>query len=273
MDLPRELDRFLRQQIFKERDDDKPLTKLVLTHSAPGSKGNIVDSFEIKEGHEPDSIRVLGEEIVSRAQADADGFGGVQRFVLRAYCKGNEREVGRFAFRLRGDDEGDGDGGDEAPTQKGLLTQLMRHNEANNKALVNAVGAITTTLARQLENMGDTVENLLAQRNRDFEMMESLRSQQHARDIEAYQAEQGEKRKNEIFESFKTLAPVLLNKLAGRTVLPANDPTKLMLQGFVETLDSEQLQGIMTHLKPAQAITLVELLQSFQTKQIPEKSS
>jgi hypothetical protein len=260
--LERDLERFLRKELFAERE--KHVTKLVLYHCPAGSKPNEVETFKVKEGMSVDELPAFIEEIVSRGQSDADGSGGVQRFVLRVFVQGDSAASGRMAFRLRGNDDDFDEAFDDAPNQKGLTTQLMRHNEAMARILATVVGSTTSSLTRQLEAANARAEDLQTQRYRDFDTMERLRSGQHERDMDMLRLESEETRKTAMFEKFAVLAPVLLNKLAGQKLLPSSDPSVLALKEVVSTLDSSQFENILKALRPEQAIALIDIIKSFQ---------
>jgi hypothetical protein len=265
MDLERELDRFLRQQIFAEREDGAAPYRLVLRHAAAGTKGNDVESFAIKEGFSTDDLREFRNTIIERAQSDADGMGGVQRYVLHAYLKGEPRSVGRFSFRVRGgDEEYDESGGEEPATQKGLLTQLMRHNEQNNKNLTASIGAMVGSVTRRLEAQDALIEKLIRQRMEYIELVEEMKSKQHDRDMALLQLESSEKRKDAIFEKVQVLVPVLLNKLIGKNIVPSDDPLVLQFKELISTLDKGQFERILQSLNSPQQISLITLLQSMQ---------
>lgn len=270
--LDRDLERFLRKEIFAEREG-KVISKFVLFHCPAGGKANEVETFKYREGMTADELRPLIDEVLSRAQSDADGAGGVQRYLLRAFVKGDTSPVSRFSFRLRGSDEDfeEGNAFDDAPNAKGLLTQLMRHNEAIMRSANTMMGTAVSMLARQAENANERLEAMTAQRSADFELMEKLRSGQHDRDMEMLQHEASEKRKEAMFEKFSILIPVVLNKLAGTKVVPSQDPAALMIKGFVDTLEPDQFNKILSALKPEQGIALIELVKSFQQPQLEGK--
>lgn len=255
----RDLNSFLRRECFRERKE--PLTHFVLRHAAPGSKGSEVDSFEIPDGLNSDSLDSFVDEILARAHSDANGMGpGIHRYVLLA--KNGEKDCSRCAFRVSGDDE-DGEGaGDEAPTMKGLLQQLMRHNENQARTMTNGVGALVSMLSRNLESSHKQIEKLVEQRAKDTEILESARSQEHQRELELLTTSNSEERKQKLFEQFSALVPVFVNKVAGQSVL--TNPQKSALKGFIDTLTPEQLDKIRGSLEPAQQIILLQAIKAIQ---------
>lgn len=268
--IERGLGNFFRLHLSKNRE--APLVKISLRHAAPGSKGQDVESFDIASVIEADNIESMVNEILQRAQEDADGLGGLQRYVIHLYEKSTTKASARYMFRLRGmEDEYDESGGEESPTMKGLLTQLMRHNEANVRTMTVGFGGVMNHLVRRLESSDNMVEKLMKQRQIDFTNLEQAMSTQHDRDMQLLLTEGSEKRKDEMFAKLSILVPVVINKLAGQKVLDTKDPAAMMLKEFVGSLNEEQYRSILGSLKPEQAISLLSIVKSL--KAGDEKSS
>lgn len=262
--IERDLERFLRKEIFQERD--KPLSKLVLFHTPSGGKANEVEVFKIREGMTSDELPTLIEEILSRAQGDANGAGGVQRYVLRSLVKGDSAPTSRFSFRLRGNDEEFDEAFEDGANQKGLLTQLMRHNEAIMRVAMTGLGTANSILGRQLEASNERLETALGRIASNMELIEKMRGEEHDRAMESYKLEKSEERKAQMMETLKVLGPVVVNKLAGQKLLPSADPMMVSLKEMVATLDQTQFEKILSALKPDQAIALISIIQSFQAQ-------
>ena len=267
MSLETDLTRWLSRELVKDRKE-KPICKITLRHASPGTKGNEVENIDLTERVlSLDNIPELAEEIISRAQTDADGIGNVQRYTVTLYALGEIRAVLRWPFRIRANGDEFDESGEESPNAKGLLQQLMRHNEAIAKTMVHAVAGITTVMARRLESSDLTVTRLTEQHHRNMELLEEAKSDQHTRDMELLTTEASESRKNQMFEKLALLVPVMINKLAGQKVLNAEDPTAMMLKAFSESISPEQFQHIQKSLKPEQLILLAQILQP--VKQLP----
>jgi hypothetical protein len=268
MSLETDLTRWLSRELVKDRKE-KPICKITLRHAAPGTKGNEVETIDMSERIlSLDNIPELAEEIISRAQTDADGIGNVQRYTVTLYALGDVKAVLRWPFRIRANGDEFEEAGEESPNSKGLLQQLMRHNEAIAKTMVHAVAGITTVMARRLESSDLTVTRLTEQHHRNMELLEEAKSDQHTRDMELLTTEASETRKNQMFEKLALLVPVMINKLAGQKVLNSEDPAAMMLKAFSESISPEQFAVIQRSLKPEQLILLGQILQP-PTKQLP----
>lgn len=275
MDAEAKFTHWVRTELCKS----KPPERLVLRSAAPGSRGNDVETFEVRASElELEEIPVFAGNILMRAQEDADGNGpGVSRYVVYAYRKGESKPSGRYPFRLRGESDLDMDSesGEEAPTTKGIITQLMRHNENMMRLLVQSTGASMASMARRLESADKLNEALAKERREMFATLEEAKSEQHTRDMDLLLTEGSLKRKDAAFAKLMSLVPMVINKIAGNKVLPdKSDPLMMLLEPLIGSLNQEQFQAIAQNLTPEQQIMFVDLLKTFQErKQLAEKSA
>lgn len=261
MNVQRELERFLRQQLFRERSE--AITAIELRHAASGAKGNIVDDFDFSSVN-TDNIQTFVDDVIGRAQSDADGMGGVQRYELHV-LSGQKKIAARFAFRLRSEDESVDDvGGDEAASAKGLLTQLMRHNEQQNRTMVNGIGAMVQMMNRTIERDQETIEKLLDERQKNWEIIEKSKGQEHERELELMESHRKGEREDLVFQKINLLFPIVLNRLSGKQML--NPEEKSLLSGFVESLTEEQFQKIASSLSPEQQVLLFTVIKEMKQK-------
>ncbi len=255
-DVSKKLERWLRQQIFRERTT--PLEKFSLR----AMKGQEVDTIEIPEGLTGDTISIYTDEIITRAQNDADALGtGLQRYLLVALELGAKNGP-RFPFSLRGEGEDDDEQTDDGkPTEKGLVGQLMRHNEAMMRMLVMTTGQTNQVLARRLEQAEKTNESLITQRHEYLQLQEKLIGEQHDRDMQMMLTDGQEKRKDKLIEKLELLAPLIINKLAGKNVLPAGEGGDIF-KNLADSLSPDQLQKIAPHLTGEQQLLLLTLIKA-----------
>lgn len=262
MNVQRELEKFIRQQLFRERSEK--ISSIELRHAASGARGNIVDDFDYSNVN-TDNLNVLVDDIISRAQHDADGMGGVQRYELHIIC--DKKVSARFAFRLRSEDESVDDvGGDEAANTKGLLTQLMRHNEQQNRTMVNGIGAMVTMMHRTIERQESTIESLLDERRKNWEIIDQAKGKEHERELELMSEHRKGEREDMIFQKINALFPIVLNKLSGKDMMSTEE--KSLLGGLVDTLSEEQFNKILGALKPEQQIVLLTVIKEMKQKSL-----
>lgn len=268
MNVQRELTSFLRQQLFRERNE--PIALIELRHAASGSKGNAVDDFDFSSIN-TDNFSSLVDEIISRGQSDADGIGGVQRYELHVLTS-DKKVSARFAFRLRGEDDANDEiAGDEAATMKGLLGQLMRHNEQQNRTMVSGIGVMVNMMNRSLERLQDENESLREERSKTWEIIDKARGNEHEREMELLETSRKGEREDMIFQKINTLFPLLLNRLSGKKVLSTEE--KSVLGGFVESLTEDQFNNIKNALNPEQQILLFKVVSEINQKQLSNGKS
>jgi len=275
----KKLEAWLRAEFAKPRDADHPLKKFVLRSAAPGGRGHDIQTFDVDPDIriEVEEIPVWAGTIMTNAQDDADGSGpGVHRYVVYSYVKGEVKPVARFMMRVRGDSDNDFDdeSGDEAPTSKGLLQQLMRHNEALTRLTVQSAASLTGVMARQLESANRLNEKLVEERRNSFLQLEAAKSEEHERSMQLMLTDNTEKRKDAAFQKLMGLVPLVLNKIVGAKVLPdKSDPLMMILEPLITSMSAEQFQAIQSTLSPDQTLMFVELLQAFQKKQSATKEN
>lgn len=259
------MERWLRSQLSVRSD----VSRIALRHAGVGAKGHDVESFQIPEGLTIETLPSFANEILGRAQADADGLGGIQRYALQIYC--GDKSIARFAFRLRGqeDEFDDSISGEEAPTMRGLLQQLMRHNEANTRTMTLGLQGIVGNLVRRIESQDRLIDGLVEKRHKDLEIIEEAKNEQHNRDLEAFLAHAKEERTDKMFEKLALLVPVVINKLAGQKIMGNDDPGLLMIRTFASSLSPSQLEQIQSGLSMEQRLVLFEILKSVSPKQLP----
>lgn len=263
-DYPKKLTAWLTGELARA----KPADKLVLRTAAPGSKGTEIETFEIETRLDAEELPGLADQILGRAQDDATGSGpSVQRYVLLSYRKSEEAKKprARFMFRLRGESDLDLDdeAGEDAPTMKGLMTQLMRHNEASNRTMQSVVASFGTMMVRRLESSDRTINELIAERTQMFKEIEESRGDQHVRDMEALAETKKQERIDKGIDQLAPLIPVIVNRVTGTKMLPEGK-TKTAAEALFKSLSPEQLQGIGQNLTAPQQIAFVELLKAFQ---------
>lgn len=253
--------------------------KIVLRNAdSDVAKGVPVDSWTISDMSEEGgglvdsaSIGNLADGIIARAQDDADGIGGPQRYVTMSYSAENEKATSRFPFKLRG--EGNGEDGDDdsaagadSPNMRGLLTQLMRHNEASNRALTGGIAMTVRALEGTIARQAGQIEVMMESHWRNIQAREESLSLQSERDLALLKAGNDEDRKTKIYSKVEQLAPAVLNMLAGKTVIPGADPLSISLVALAESMTEEQFMAIMKHLNPEQQINLLSAIKSAKSK-------
>lgn len=238
--------------------DNKPVAD-VHTANLPGDPA--VEGTEISD-------RVI-LEISDAAQRDADDVGGIQKYAIYAYYLGNKNYVPRKIFRVAAQEEveREREGTSEPATEKGLMSQLMRHNEVNMKNSMVSMGYILNTFQREIQQQRDQNKIFLNQQVEMTLLVQEVLDNSSKRRIEEKRAEMQSSMLEGVFEHLKIGLPILFNRLAGRDVFPAKMERELyMMASLFEGLSQEQQAEISNMLRPEQLSLLAEILGMYEER-------
>lgn len=265
-DQVQNLIRWVRGQVFKERSN--PLSKFVLRNANTGFRGNEVEEFDLPaEQMGPEQVSAFADQIAQAAQRDADASGTkLQRYMLVA-LELDSTTGPRFRFQVRGEGETEDDG-EERPDKDGMISQMMRHNEALMRMATMGAQATITQLTRQLETANNTITKLNADRQQSFELIEEARSRQGEREIAQLAENSEQERKNMLFAAamskLDTYLPHILERLVGGKVAEGSAPAAPdELSGLLSGLSQQQIANIFQCLDAEQRVTLMRLFQNF----------
>jgi len=281
-DLHRQIVGFLAGEFA--RAENRSCIQLDLVSAQPGMKGDGIRTWDRKES--PDvfegqgAVENLATEIIRIAEEHAESYGGGNhRFELRTtqYLGGRQRT----AFRIRIDsDEGQpiGSGsGEDAPTATGLVGQLMRHNEAKERVMVQLFQQTIGTMSRTMADMADENRQLRSERRDHLHELENAKSAELERELKAASQVAADERKDKALQQLYQLVPVVKARLlsAGQTDV-GETPEGILIEALTGSLEPEQMAQIARSLSPNQMILLGELFKRANkksTKSSPTQAS
>jgi hypothetical protein len=227
--------------------------RLALRHISGGERQVDVSTFALPKDSAEDADDLLSR-IEEALENDAEGLGGVQKYVLLAIAEG--RAISRLPLRTAaGLVEGAGiEPLDSEPANvKGLLGQLMRHNEVQTRLLAASVGQVVTTMQRTITRLQETCELADDRRLEAVEAAERLLSRSHERAVMTQMVEDNRASKTAIFQTVKVAMPFLLHYLKKATGLQGEDtPVGKLVGQLASSLEPEQLAGLEKLLTPEQ---------------------
>jgi hypothetical protein len=242
----------------------EPIDRFVIRHDTGAEVATIRadegGTFERTERQ----LDELATELSERIFEDAIGLGGLQRYIISAYS--GDRAVTRLPIRENADASRGGPApGDpidsEPPTEKGLLSQTMRHLEISERTHATAIANIFAMQTRMLREKDERISHLESRHWETVVAAEQLVSDHHRRQLENRAADQKAEAMREVLGTFLQLAPTAVNKLAGRMVLPEKtSPALVGLRALVGTMKPEQLEALKFVLTPAQLETFTEIV-------------
>lgn len=263
------LQTWLRNQILVARASGKVI-RMDLCHLPIGSKsGHEVQTFDCP-GEKPEDawFEETVNQVEAASQNDAAAIGGTQCYALSCYReKDPEKRLNRFLFRVASEDDNEEttDGFNSEPaTGKGLLTQLMRHNEASNRALVLSLSAVMSTMQRTMAVMAEQNDKLQTQRIESLEQMEEILSTKLDRELAIDREKNHNKMMGELLGELKLLGPAVVEKLTGAKLPGSSSPREVAISRFIGSLSQDQIVNMSKGLSQAQQIVLGELMQALQ---------
>jgi len=271
------------------------VARLVLRHQSPSAaQGADVHSIRVPKTLPGDPCEDWATEMEQAASEDAEGLAGaVQTYVIYAFATSDRslaRPISRCPLRIaaegnelatmsgggRGGGLNDDSGGlDSEPANlRGLLSQLMRHNEGSNRTLVLGTQQLLMGLSRQNQKLQEMVERSFDRDLETMKMMESMHSERHEREVITVKAVKQEERKSEAFEKIMMLLPNVVNRLAGKKVMnETTSPMEEMIDKFGSSLKDHQVEKFMSILDGDQQMLMLSVIQSIRAKQQAEKDT
>lgn len=270
MDIERALTESIERWILKRDDSADEKLIFLLCHLGVSTRSEL---FEMEYAGEAASV--IAELMYRNADDDAESMGGLQKYRLEGHF-GRKKKSSQFArrFRIKADENWEEEEFSEPATQKGLLSQLMKHNEKNNIASLGSMNSMIKSLQSELARKDRRIDQLEEKVMAQVEIREQLVSRDHERKLVEIQLIKSEDRKDEIFETVKMLAPIAINRLTGKDLFKdADDPLSMQLKSLIDSMDVDQMQGLMGVLKPAQSAVLLDLVQHYQKSEAEKKKN
>ena len=223
-------------------------------------------------GGEVGGVDALVSQVVQIAQEDANNLHqGIQLYAVFAHYPNNQNYRPRHYFRVAANEEYDPEtsGGDpsEPANEKGLVSQLMRHNESIMRTSMMNTSYLLDTLRQENASQRE----LLAQDNEQkvsmIALIQETLDNSTARRISEREAENKQGMLAATFEHLKLLFPVILNKIAGQKIAPETDPSFNLLAALFEGMSQEQQQALCTQFfTPTQAAVFGEFLETYEKR-------
>lgn len=264
------LSRFIAQSV-RNTTDAGACVRIELRQLADGESDRPVNSWPIKDALDASSdenVDTLATEILTFAQEDADAFGTPTRYFLCAWFGVLKAATSRSpAFMLRSStSEGiERVGPTEGADSKGLVAQMMRHTEVmfrqSTQHTAQALEAQTTIIAR----LSASLEKREDREVQVMELADHLITHKGENELKMLQEKQKIKRQDQVGTALKQIAPILLNKVAGKDIWPVEDiPLMTSLEGVFEAIPDEAMMEILNNPKIPETsrIALIELAQA-----------
>ena len=212
----------LRHWLTQKLQQEESFEKVTLVHMSEFGP-ELVSSWPIQAVDNLDVLVItLGEAIKESANENLEAYDGQQRYHVRA-LDGQDQELATHVFKLDGGHDGSlvemGSNelfqpGQEPPTEKGLMAQLMRHLETKDRALTNIMGVTIDGLISENKSLRANQEINDARRVEVFDRLENAKSQEHEREQDALEQEAMRVMKKQALEKALAYAPAIIGHLS-----------------------------------------------------------
>ena len=245
--------------------------KLILRHlSIENKPQGDVQAFNIPNDEAiVGEIEIIVNKIVDAAQRNANDYAsGMQKYAIYAYYPDDQTYVPHKIFKVSAEDESDmGDlSPSEPPNDKGLTSQLMRHNEAIMKTSTMKDTFLFSIMQRELARLSDKDERNEQQRMDMILLQQETLNEAHSRRLSERKEEGDIALREGVFEQLKVLMPIIANRVAGKQIFPEEDRSFLLMATLLENLTDEQQAFLRDSLSPPQMAILAEILETYETK-------
>jgi hypothetical protein len=214
-------------------------------------------------------IEMLVNNIVDAAQRNADDHAsGLQKYAICAYYPQEPQYKPQKVFRVAAEDLVDSGSVEpsEPPTDKGLLSQLMRHNEVNLRQSTQVTCFLFDVMRKEMSRLHEKDERNEQQRMDMIQVQQGMMNETHSRILREREAEAGIALREGLFDQIKAIAPVIMNRIAGKQILPEEDKSFLLTGSFLESLSDEQQNFLRNTLSGPQTALLAEILGEYEKK-------
>lgn len=264
MDNAQRIARWLRPHAFPaDIIKNPPADRLEVRHVNANEKSAAFREWPL-ELIDSGALNTLCEEVDIALVDDATQLGsGVQRYICTAWQ--GEKCLGRCTVRAKGEDNEEKDDGvlSEPANAKGLVSQLMRHNEAIMKtALVHASSTqiALATITKQNEQLSAIVENSLEQQMEAFKLVQELQDNKNKRDIKLLEAQGRIDSRQQLMKQAAPLFATLVKKFTGKPGEANESGAMAQFHAFIGSLDETQRNAIVATLTPMQQVALSDML-------------
>ena len=230
---------------------DAECKRLALMHEIQDAKPRmllncIVDHSKIESEKER-----ISDEIMASAHSHAEESTRLQRYSVVAYAA-DETVLAMCPFRMRPTTESSAgtDFDSEPATPNGLISQMMRHNEALTRMHLANYKDMMGLLAEEVGRVRRRNDELEDKNISMVRMYEELMSEKHQRDMETLKEAHSEDRKERLLTQGEKLLPFIAAKVTGQTAV----------KKFMQTLAPDDMAKLMTILRPEQIEALEGIL-------------
>jgi hypothetical protein len=255
-------------------------TKMTLAYIAmchqPSDKEVYTHSFKGKS-LDPAAILSIAETIHGRAESDAEGLNGRQTYMLYAFYDGmNGAWTRRKPLQTNGRIINEhGDHSTEPANQEGRMAQRMRHDEGYSQILTTAMA---NTLQQAIGFGAVMAQRVVESEERNGVMF--MKMQELLMEISMQNREEDRKRieyerNTMLMGQAMKMAPMALNVLSGREIVPQSTADTALLEALADAIDEKTMPALAPILEKmptaVQGLVFARLQEIVEKKKAGEK--
>jgi hypothetical protein len=209
----------------------------------------------------------LAEEINGRICEEARVLRGPTVYLLFGFKPGSYDYFDRKIIRMEGIGASPDTllGETEQPDPRGIVSQMMRHNEASVRISLGQTLAIVEHYKGILGERDARIAALEEKLAQIGELQHELVSMQHEHNLDMVREKRVERKHAFVRDKLDMLAPVLMSKVLG-TGTPKGQGSifgEELLRQFLKSLQPKQYAAITNALNPEQVVTLHTIYEGY----------
>lgn len=235
---------------------------------------DLIESFEVDSEMDASDLasRIWdAAEVDSRSRAQ----GGRQRYSVVIF-RGEDRAqpTATRAFLLfgtsSGENERDFGQSSDPPNERGLLSQLMRHNDQQARMMQVLSDSMFSKLIAQNSQLTSQVDAMTGKQLDMFTLHQRMLDTQAQREMEQAKEANRERRHEQLIGVFTSMVPLLFLQFMGNKALPQGIPTETSMRDtvvgrFLDSLTPEELSAASGKLNSMRQIVFVEIYKSYKS--------
>jgi len=209
----------------------------------------------------------LAEDANKRMHDEARTLRGPTFFMMFGFKPGECDYADRKIFRIEGVGANPETllGETEQADPRGIVSQMMRHNEASVRISLGQTLNIVEHYKAMLRERDARIATLEEKLGQVGELQQQFVSMQHERSLDFIREKRVDRRTAFVREKLDMLTPVLMSKMLGANAPKGSGSIfgEELLRQFLKSLGPEQYRAIASTLNPEQSITLHEILDRY----------
>lgn len=234
------------QEALTDPDKSGKCTAMSLCHMVGETQHEL---HSVTFGSTPWEPSKLASLFQGKAESFSQDLPGAQTFVLLAMYEGSSEPQAKHPIMIAGNSDFDGLL-TEGPHEKGLLQQMMRHNEAIVGAAFLHNRVLFEQSAKMLETLGEQNHRLMNENHEAIGAIKELLMAEATKAHEYKMTEIKEQRSTQERNKLLGMAPALLNTILGKEVFPQESADSAIMDTLAENLTQEEIMTLSRTLRP-----------------------